>query len=147
MGWPPRASMEHTDRILIYGPSKRSSLSLTEAWFKPTVLLVGLREKLGTDPRIGEPAWRGLCLEPFFSGVVGSIQICRWLMKGFYTWTTWDMYGRGPYTDWAWKAYSVLVRFSLKGVYRFESPRLSDMSVAYLWQSSHSNLINLMSLM
>jgi hypothetical protein len=37
--------------------------------------------------------------------------------------------------------------FSLKGVYQFKSPRLSDMSVAYLWQSSHSNLINLMSLM
>jgi hypothetical protein len=48
--------VEHTDRILIYGPSKPSSLSLIKAWFKSTALLVGLREKLGTNPWIGEPA-------------------------------------------------------------------------------------------
>jgi hypothetical protein len=34
--------------------------------------------------------------------------------------------------------------FPLQGVHRFESPRLSDMSTACLWQSSRSNLMSLM---
>jgi hypothetical protein len=33
--------------------------------------------------------------------------------------------------------------FPLQGVHQFESPRLLDMSIACLWQSSCSNLINL----
>jgi hypothetical protein len=33
--------------------------------------------------------------------------------------------------------------FLLQGVHQFESPRLSDMSTAYLCLSSHSNLITL----
>jgi hypothetical protein len=33
--------------------------------------------------------------------------------------------------------------FPLQGVHQFESPRLSDMSTACLWQSSCSNLMNL----
>jgi hypothetical protein len=42
--------------------------------------------------------------------------------------------------------------FSLQGVYRFESLRLSDMSTACLWQSSHRslnepNLINVIDVM
>jgi hypothetical protein len=37
--------------------------------------------------------------------------------------------------------------FPLQGVHRFESPRLSDMSTACLWQSSRSKLMNLMSLL
>jgi hypothetical protein len=82
MGWPPRATIESTNHILVYGPSKPSSLSSTEAWIKPTASLVGLGEKLGTDPRIGQLVCCGLCREPFFSGVVGSVQICRRLTKG-----------------------------------------------------------------
>jgi hypothetical protein len=35
-----------------------------------TASLVGSGEKLGTDPRIGQPACWGLCREPFFSGAV-----------------------------------------------------------------------------
>jgi hypothetical protein len=44
--------------------------------------LAGSGEKLGTDPRIDQPACCGLCREPFFSGAVGSIQICRRPAKG-----------------------------------------------------------------
>jgi hypothetical protein len=32
--------------------------------------LVGSGEKLGTDPRISQPACCGLCREPFFSGAM-----------------------------------------------------------------------------
>jgi hypothetical protein len=85
----------------VYVPSKPSSLSSTESWLKPIPLLVGLGEKLGTDLRMGQPACYGLCREPFSSGAVWSIQICRWLVKGSYMWTTWDTYGLGPYTGWA----------------------------------------------
>jgi hypothetical protein len=53
-----------------------------------TASLVGSREKLGTDPRVGKPTCCALCQEPFFSGLVGSVQICRCLMKGYYMWTT-----------------------------------------------------------
>jgi hypothetical protein len=35
-----------------------------------TALLVGSEEKLGTDPRIGQPVYCGLCREPFFSEAV-----------------------------------------------------------------------------
>jgi hypothetical protein len=40
----------------VYGPSKPSRLSSIEASLKCTALLVGLGEKLGTDPWIGLPA-------------------------------------------------------------------------------------------
>jgi hypothetical protein len=33
--------------------------------------------------------------------------------------------------------------FPIEGMHQFESPRLLDMSTAYLWQSSRSNLMNL----
>jgi hypothetical protein len=78
----------------VYGPNKPSSLSSTEGWLKPTASLVGLGETLGIDPWIGQPVCCGLCRKPFFLGAVGSIQICRWLMKGCYMWTMWDTYLR-----------------------------------------------------
>jgi hypothetical protein len=66
----------------VYGSSKPSSWSSTEAWLKSTASLVGSGEKLGMDPWINQPAQCGLCREPIFSGAVGSVQFCRWLMKG-----------------------------------------------------------------
>jgi hypothetical protein len=65
-----------------YGSSKPSSLSLTEAWLKSTASLVGLGEKLGTNPWIGQSAWCELYQEPFFSKAVGSVQVCQRLVKG-----------------------------------------------------------------
>jgi hypothetical protein len=66
----------------------------------PHASLAGSEEKLGMDPRIDQPACCGLCREPFFSGAVGSVQICRRLVKGCHV--------RGPpagsvrwtYVDW-----------------------------------------------
>jgi hypothetical protein len=44
--------------------------------FAPITLLVGLGEKLGTDPWIGQSLWCGLCQEPFFLGSSGPAQLC-----------------------------------------------------------------------
>jgi hypothetical protein len=48
----------------------------------PPASLASLGEKLGIDPQIDQSACCGLCREPFFSGAVGSVQICRHLTKG-----------------------------------------------------------------
>jgi hypothetical protein len=53
-----------------HGPSKRSSLSSTDAYLYPHYFKVGSREKLYTDPWIGQPTRCGLCQEPFLSGAV-----------------------------------------------------------------------------
>jgi hypothetical protein len=66
----------------------------------PPASLAGSGEKLGLDLSIGQSACCGLCREPFFSGAVRSIQICRRLVKGCHI--------RGPptgsvrrtYVDW-----------------------------------------------
>jgi hypothetical protein len=49
MGFPPRASIKRIDRILVYGPSKPGSLSLTESWPKPTTSLA----MMGRETRWG----------------------------------------------------------------------------------------------
>jgi hypothetical protein len=41
--------------------------------FAPTASLAGSGEKLGMDPRIGQPVRCGLCQKPFFSGAVGLL--------------------------------------------------------------------------
>jgi hypothetical protein len=53
----------------------------------PPASLASSGEKLGMDPRISQPLCCGLCREPFFTGAVGSVQICQRLMKGCYMWT------------------------------------------------------------
>jgi hypothetical protein len=90
--------------------------------------MVALGEKLGMDPRIGQPSDYGLGREPYFLGTVALSIAVDEFTKGCYALTAWDTYGRGPYTDGAWDACGVLVRFSLYGVHRFESSGLSDMS-------------------
>jgi hypothetical protein len=88
----------------------------------PPTSLAGSGEKLGTEPRIDQSTCCGLCREPFFSGAVGSIQICRRLTKGCHV--------RGPpvgsvcraYVDWRGKRTCRVGRvFPLQGVHRFES--------------------------
>jgi hypothetical protein len=39
----------------VYGPSKPSSLSSTDAWLKPTASLAGLGEKLRRVPQTTQP--------------------------------------------------------------------------------------------
>jgi hypothetical protein len=62
----------------VYGPSKPSSWSPTVAWPMPTASLVGSGEKLGTDSRIGQPAFCGLCrgaLFPRSSGIRPNLSV------------------------------------------------------------------------
>jgi hypothetical protein len=64
-GW-----IECTDHMLVYEPSKPSSLTSTEGGFTPTASMAGSEEKLGTDPQIGQPSCYELCREPYFLGAV-----------------------------------------------------------------------------
>jgi hypothetical protein len=56
--------------------------------FAPTASLVGLGEKLGMEPWIGQSTCYGLCREPFFSGAVTLLNSVDDFMKGCYMWTT-----------------------------------------------------------
>jgi hypothetical protein len=86
-GLAPRASIERTYRMLVYEPSKPSRLTSIEGCFTPTASLVGLEEKLGTNPQIGQPSWCGLGREPFFSGALALSIVVDGFAKGCYTWT------------------------------------------------------------
>jgi hypothetical protein len=55
--------------------------------FAPTASLVGSGEKLGTDPRFGQPSYCGLCREPFFSGAVALVNSIDDCAKGCYAMT------------------------------------------------------------
>jgi hypothetical protein len=68
--------------MLVYVPSKPSSLTLTESDFTPTTLMAGSGEKLGTNLWIGQPSCCGLCREPFFSGAVALSIAIDDFMKG-----------------------------------------------------------------
>jgi hypothetical protein len=50
MGWPPRVSIEHTNHMLVYGPSKPSSLSSIESWLKLTASLAVRGRETGWGP-------------------------------------------------------------------------------------------------
>jgi hypothetical protein len=54
--------------------------------FTPTALMVDSGEKLGTGPWIGQPVYRGLCREPFFSGVVVLLNSVDNYVKGCHVW-------------------------------------------------------------
>jgi hypothetical protein len=89
MGCPPRASIECTDRMLVFmGPVSLVVGHRQEHGLRPLVHWLARGEKLGMDPLVGQLACCGLCQESFFSGAVGSIQIYRRLTKGCYMWTT-----------------------------------------------------------
>jgi hypothetical protein len=88
MGWPPQASIERTDRMLVFmGPVSIVAGCQQMLSFAPTASLVGSGEKLGTDPRIGQLVCCGLYQEPFFSGAVALLNAVDNLMKGCYTLT------------------------------------------------------------
>jgi hypothetical protein len=99
------------------GPSKPSSMSSTEGGFTLTASMAALGLKLGTNPWIGQPACCALCREPFFSGAMAMT-------------ITVDDFAKGCHVRrlLIGSIRIVLISFSLQGVHRFESPRLSDMS-------------------
>jgi hypothetical protein len=91
------------------GHGKSSSWLPTKNCLFPTASLAIMGEKMGMDPRIRRSSSCRLCWEPFFSGEVDLYKSVDNFMKGWYMWTTWDMYGQWSYADWAWKACGVLV--------------------------------------
>jgi hypothetical protein len=50
--------------------------------FAPATSMVGSGEKLGVDPLIDQPAYCGLCREPFFSGAVTLLNSVDDYVKG-----------------------------------------------------------------
>jgi hypothetical protein len=69
----------------------------------PLASLACSGEKLGTDPWFGQPACCGLCREPFFLRVVGSVQIYWRLTKGCHVWGLPAGSIRWAYMDWRGK--------------------------------------------
>jgi hypothetical protein len=55
--------------------------------FAPTASMVVLGEKLGTDPRIGQPSCCGLGREPIFLGAVALLNSIDDYVKGCYALT------------------------------------------------------------
>jgi hypothetical protein len=70
-----------------YGSGKPINLQSIEGGFTPTASMAVLGEKFGTDPRIGQPTWCGLCREPFFSGAVALPIAVDDFAKGCYALT------------------------------------------------------------
>jgi hypothetical protein len=85
-----------------YEPGKPSSLLSTDVWFSLLLQWLCWERNWVADLRITQLGW-GLCRDPFFSGAVGSVQRCWWLVKGCHI--------RGPptgsmrraYVDWRGK--------------------------------------------
>jgi hypothetical protein len=74
--------------MLVYRPSKLSSLSSTKGGFTPTVSMAGLGEKLGMDPWISQSSCYELCWKYFFSRAVTLSIAVFDFVKCCYTWTT-----------------------------------------------------------
>jgi hypothetical protein len=133
--------------MMVYETSKPSSLPLTVVWISPLLLWLRVGGKLAGDPQIDQPTCWGCSQEPCFSGVVtlsNSVDISQKVvirepreirMVKDHTWTEHE------------KRVACWSDFSLQGVHRFESPRLLDMSITCLWQSSRSNLMSLMKML
>jgi hypothetical protein len=73
--------------------------------FAPTTSLVGSGEKLGTDPRIGQPACCRLCQEPCFSGAMALLNSVggEWLLYVDHVTYVWSRAIRGPSVESVWR--------------------------------------------
>jgi hypothetical protein len=101
-------------------PVNRCSLWPTDAWIFCTASMAVVGEKLGMDPRIGQPVCCGLGREPFFSGAVDlfnsvdnswKVVIYEDCTHEAYEWHTWTGVK---------SVCIVCIRFPLQGVHRFE---------------------------
>jgi hypothetical protein len=70
-----------------YESSKPSILPSIEDGFTLTASMAGSGEKLGTDSRIGQPSYCGLCRVPFFSRAVALSIAIDDFMKSCYVLT------------------------------------------------------------
>jgi hypothetical protein len=64
-----------------YGPGKPSNLMSTDVWLSLLLQWLCWERNYVVKLWITQPSW-GLCREPFFSGLVGSVQRCWGLVKG-----------------------------------------------------------------
>jgi hypothetical protein len=125
---PVRKYWLHRSHVGVYGHNNHSSWLPTGAWICPHYFIGISGEKLGTDPRIGQPACCGLCREPFSRE--------QWLCSTLLM-TTWKVAICGPHeirmvldhmqTERG-KCVACWSGFPLEGVHQFESLRLLDTS-------------------
>jgi hypothetical protein len=117
----------------VYGPSKPSSLSSTDACLCPHCFNGWLERETGYGPtdRSADVLWIMLWAVALLNSVDDYAKSC-------YMWITWDTYGRGLYTDQALKACGVLVKVFPYMMYIDSNRRNSRIWVTTcLWQSAH----------
>jgi hypothetical protein len=90
--------------------------------FTPTALMAAMGEKLGMNPRIGQPTCCGSGWEPFFSGVVTLSNVANDFVKGYHVRGLPTASVRVAYVDWCEKHTCRVYQVSPQGVCRFESP-------------------------
>jgi hypothetical protein len=98
-----------------YGPGKPSTWPSIEGWLCSHCFNGWLRRETGYGP----VNWSAVVLW-IESGAVALLNSVDDYVKGCYALTAWDTYGQASYTDWAWDACGVLVRFPLQGVHRLD---------------------------
>jgi hypothetical protein len=134
-----RQALVHLTKILKFFYSSSILIMFLGACLRPPASLAGSGEKLGTNPWIGQSACCGLCQEPFFSGAMGSIQICRRLVKGCHVQGLPAGSVRWAYVDWRGKHTYHVGRVFPCRVYIDSNRRDSRIWVtACSWQSSRS---------
>jgi hypothetical protein len=99
----------------VMGPVNQWSILSTNAWFSLQLQWLSWEKNWVADLRITHPACFELCREPFFSGAVGYIQHCWWLVKGCYVHELLVESIRVRYVDWRGKHNVVCIRFSPTG--------------------------------
>jgi hypothetical protein len=134
MDCPPRASIECTNHILVF-IGLVSWCSYVTTWSKPLSPTPWMSQGRGNEVTQGD-GWASLAL------VAKTSSRCRWLFRlcGDYWKVAYVEHRRCMVRDHTWirhgKHLACWLGFPLQGVHRFESPRLSDMSITCLQQSS-----------
>jgi hypothetical protein len=127
----------------VYGPSKPSSLLSIEDGFTLTASMTTLGEKLGIDPRIGQPACCGLCQELIFSGAVTLSIVVDDFTKGCHMRRLPAESVHGVYVDWRRKCMCHVDWVFPCRVYNDSNCHDSPIWVtAYSWLPSSSNLLD-----
>jgi hypothetical protein len=122
----------------VMGPVNRCSLLLIDAWLSLLFQWLSWYRNWVVGLWITQSG-RGLCRETFFSGAVGSIQCCWWLVKGCHVRELPTGSMRGACVDLHGKCTCHVYRIFPCMVYIDSNCRDSRIWVtAYSWQSSRS---------
>jgi hypothetical protein len=138
MGWPLQTSIERTDRMLVFMSPVSLVAAVNRCLALPPLLQCLARERDWVQTR-GSISRRAVDYveSPFSQEQLSFSTLLT---------TTWNVAICGPCEIHMVKGHMRTEHekcvvcysgFPLHDVHRFESPRLSDMSTAYLWQSSH----------